>query len=222
LVKTQFVMFSSRFSRSNYSVQFRSKLNFYSPQYRQGVTSVKRGFFWNKDKGSQENQEEFDSKDRTIRELETKVTELDLYWMNLISESENVKKRMEKEVQRAQGTTIDKMVKSLFPIIDNLNICLQNRPDFTIPPHNDNTDAKVAFESLETTKKQFQTMLLDSYDISEFSPKIGENFDPMKHNAVFEVDSPNIEPGKIGVVVKNGWKRNDHLIRPATIGTVRH
>lgn len=43
-------------------------------------------------------------------------------------------------------------------------------------------------------------------------------FDPMMHNACFEMDAPeNCLPGQIGLVIKTGWAKNTTLLRYALV-----
>eukprot|EP01124_Arcella_intermedia_P017517 TRINITY_DN24288_c0_g1_i1.p1 TRINITY_DN24288_c0_g1~~TRINITY_DN24288_c0_g1_i1.p1 ORF type:complete len:203 (-),score=53.88 TRINITY_DN24288_c0_g1_i1:74-682(-) len=169
-----------------------------------------------------------DLKDSRIKDLEGKIAELRAKLDTTLGEVENVKRRMTKDVHKAQEFGVDKLVKNLFSITDTLNICLQNKPDFESPQFKDNVQARVAFESIEATKKQFASVFKDSYEIEELVPPIGAQFNPMEHNALFEVDTPVDpngnpigKPGQIGMVVKTGWKRKDVLLRPASVGTIK-
>eukprot|EP01125_Pyxidicula_operculata_P003111 TRINITY_DN1331_c0_g1_i3.p1 TRINITY_DN1331_c0_g1~~TRINITY_DN1331_c0_g1_i3.p1 ORF type:complete len:145 (-),score=44.15 TRINITY_DN1331_c0_g1_i3:71-505(-) len=131
---------------------------------------------------------------------------------------------MIEDVVKAKEFGVEKLVKSLLNVTDTINYCIQYKPNFSQPPHSENINAKLAFDALEATKKQMSTLFKNSYELEEFSPQIGDSFDPMQHNALFEVDPPagkKIKAGKIGLVVKSGWKRKQTLLRPANVGVVR-
>eukprot|EP01123_Difflugia_compressa_P002154 TRINITY_DN12879_c0_g1_i1.p2 TRINITY_DN12879_c0_g1~~TRINITY_DN12879_c0_g1_i1.p2 ORF type:complete len:242 (-),score=34.39 TRINITY_DN12879_c0_g1_i1:122-847(-) len=185
------------------------------------VQCVRRFFF-----RSFRTQEEsvVDPLDDKIKDLEQRAKALNEMWKNSLHDVENVKQRMSKDLHKAQDFGVEKFVRNLFSVIDTLNICLQNKPDFNSPQFKHNSSARSAFESIETTKNQFCSVLKDSYGIEEVVPALGDNFDLTQHHALFEVEPPpdsSIEPGKIGLVVKSGWKRKDVLLRPASVGTVK-
>jgi len=161
-------------------------------------------------------------RDQKIEELTKTVIELRNNIKLGMAEVENTRKRLQKEVDKAKEFGVEKLVKNLFSVTDTINICLQNKP---VMQENENVDAVIAFEALETTKKQLLSVFKDSYGIEEFIPTIGDPFDPMHHNALFEVDPrekhPEATPGTIGLVVKSGWKRQHQLLRPAGVGVVK-
>eukprot|EP01124_Arcella_intermedia_P035602 TRINITY_DN911_c0_g1_i1.p1 TRINITY_DN911_c0_g1~~TRINITY_DN911_c0_g1_i1.p1 ORF type:complete len:267 (-),score=67.97 TRINITY_DN911_c0_g1_i1:104-904(-) len=163
-----------------------------------------------------------DNRDQKIEELTKTVIELRNNIKFGMAEVENTRKRLQKDVDKAKEFGVEKLVKNLFSVTDTINICLQNKP---VMKENENVDAVIAFEALETTKKQMLSVFKDSYAIEEFIPTIGDPFDPMHHNALFEVDPPQnhpeATPGTIGLVVKSGWRRNHQLLRPAGVGVVK-
>jgi len=164
----------------------------------------------------EELKKEIDPKDEKIATLNQQIVDLRNNLKIALAEIENVRKRLQKEVDKAREFGVEKLIKNLFPVIDTINICLQNKPNFSDKEVGANVEAKIAFDALESTKTQFLTIFKDSYGIEEYVPKMGETFDPMIHNALFEVDPPegtNIPPGTIGVVAKYGWKRNGILLR---------
>jgi len=124
---------------------------------------------------------------------------------------------------KANDFGVEKLFKKLVAFTDTLSICIQNKPNFEDAKYNDNAHAKAAFDGIETTRYQFLEIVKE-FKLAEFKPELGDQFDPMKHDAIFQVDSPpglNLSPNKIGVVVKSGWLHGETLIRPATVGVVR-
>eukprot|EP01126_Amoeba_proteus_P033693 TRINITY_DN3319_c0_g1_i3.p1 TRINITY_DN3319_c0_g1~~TRINITY_DN3319_c0_g1_i3.p1 ORF type:complete len:151 (+),score=20.66 TRINITY_DN3319_c0_g1_i3:455-907(+) len=144
-------------------------------------------------------------------------------WKAATAETENVKRIMKRDVARAHENAVDKLAKKLFSMSDTLDICIQNKPDFTIQPHKDNIHAQRAFDGLLATKDLF-LKILKEMNIEEVTPKPGEAFDPHFHDALFEIEAPansGAGPGTIGLVLKTGWKRDSALLRPASVGVVR-
>jgi len=161
---------------------------------------------------------------KVIKDMEKTIEELKAGWKIALAEQDNIRKRSQKEIEKAREFGVEKLCKHLFNVNDTVNIILNNKPNFELPYNKDNSHAKSAFEGLEQVKNQFVGALRDAYEIEEVYPELGENFDPLQHNALFEVDAPvgkNIQPGQVGLVVKSAWKRKGTLLRPASVGVVK-
>lgn len=164
-----------------------------------------------------------DMKDEKIEELEKLVRELRNNWKLALADAENIKKIAARDVEKARDFGIEKLVKQLMGVVDTLDIVVQNKPDFELEENKNNELAKSAFLAIDAIYKQF-FQVFGNYGLVEVRPKIGDSFDPMLHNALFEVDAPpgsDAKPGTIGLFVKSGWKRKDILIRPANVGVVK-
>ena len=48
-----------------------------------------------------------------------------------------------------------------------------------------------------------------------------EKFDHNFHEAMFEVESPDREPGTVVQVVQRGYRIHDRLLRPARVGVAK-
>jgi len=172
-----------------------------------------------------------DPETKKIIELELKakglleeVDELRLIIDDTRFEVTNAQKRAKRAVENAKEFCIEQLCSRLFMTCDTLNIILQNKPNFDLPKHRQNQLAKIAFDGAQQVKTLFAQAMADSYEIVEFMPEIGAVFDPMYLNAVCEVDAQDdtdLAPGRIGLVVKSGWKRKNLLLRPAAVGVVR-
>jgi len=128
---------------------------------------------------------------------------------------------MLKEISRTQEQASDRLAISLFPVSDTIDYCLRHRPDFESDELKDNLEAKGAFDGLEAGKRQFVSAMR-TLNIGEIVPQVGDQFDPMMHNACFEVDAtPSASTGQVGVIVKTGWAKNNTLLRAADVGVVK-
>ena len=59
------------------------------------------------------------------------------------------------------------------------------------------------------------------HGIRRIEPAPGEPFDPNQHQAMFEVDGSECEPGTIAQMVLPGYAYHERLIRPAFVGVAR-
>jgi len=158
------------------------------------------------------------SKEQIIARLEEQIAEVKSNWQSALAETDNVTKKMLKDVATTRESAADKLAVNLFPVADTLEFCIRNRPDFE---GDENVEAKGAFDGLEAAKRQFVTAMR-SLSVNEIVPAVGDEFDPMIHNACFEVeDSPNAAPGQVGLVIKTGWSKGNTLLRAADVGVAK-
>lgn len=153
-----------------------------------------------------------------IENLKKNINDMKYNWRLALADTDNLTKKSHKEVALAREAGADNIIKKLFPITDNIDYCLKYKPDFSLPEFADNLQARGAFDGLEAAKKQFCNTLM-SYDTTEIYPMIGEKFDPLHHEAVFQMEGG--EPGTIGEVMKNGWIKRGILLRPASVGVYK-
>ena len=73
--------------------------------------------------------------------------------------------------------------------------------------------------------KTLSSVLEDNKNnIEKMAEKINsldQNFDPNLHQAMFEVENPDKQPGIITEVVQEGYRIGDRLLRPAMVGVVK-
>jgi molecular chaperone GrpE len=168
-------------------------------------------------------EEKKDMKSEKIEELEKLVQDLKHNWKLALADAENIKKIAARDVEKAREFGIEKLVKQLMTVTDTLEITLQNRPNFDSEEHKSNAIAQNAFIAIDAINKQFHATF-SNYGMVEVKPAVGDPFDPLLHNALFEVDPPansDAKPGTVGLIVKPGWKRKDTLFRPAAVGVVK-
>lgn len=80
-----------------------------------------------------------------------------------------------------------------------------------------------ALRSLHTGVSMTQAELLKTFKrhgVEMFDP-MGEQFDPDKHEAVFQAPCVGKEPGTVFDVQKTGYTLNGRLLRAAQVGVVK-
>lgn len=159
-------------------------------------------------------------KDKQIALLSDKITEMKANWQRSLADTDNVTKKMHKDVAHAKDTATEKMVRQLLVVSDTLDFCLRNKPNFESPELLENSEAKGAFDGLEASKKHF-VAALKSVNVHEIVPQVGDEFDPQIHNACFQVETEGVKPGQIGLVIKSGWVKENMLLRAADVGVVK-
>ncbi|NNB86875.1 nucleotide exchange factor GrpE [Corallococcus exiguus] len=124
---------------------------------------------------------------------------------------ENYRKRAQKEKEDVQKFGVEKLLKDLLPVVDNMDRALDaasKSPDF------DSFQKGVAM-----TRKSFEDSL-GRHGVKGFSAK-GQPFDPRLHEAIQQVESADVPAGHVLFEVTRGFYLNDRLVRPAMVVVAR-
>ncbi|KAH6944923.1 hypothetical protein HPB50_006239 [Hyalomma asiaticum] len=133
-----------------------------------------------------------------------------------LAENENLRMRMQKQIEEARVFGIQKFCKDLLDVADVLSSALSSVPKEAVTP--DNPHLQNLYTGLEMTEAQLQTVFR-RHGLTQLNP-VGMKFDPNEHQAVFVHHDETKEPGTVAVVSKIGYKLKDRTIRPAMVGVV--
>ena len=142
--------------------------------------------------------------------LEDKVKELEDRLLRSAAEVENIRKRSEKERSEAYKIGISLFVKDFVPVLDNIERALSTLKD------TDDVNYESFVEGISATEKDIIS-LLEKHGIQQINP-INEKFDPLFHEALFEAESDDHEPGFVTQVIEVGYVIDKRLIRAAKVG----
>ena len=142
--------------------------------------------------------------------LEDKVKELEDRLLRSAAEVENIRKRSEKERSEAYKIGISLFVKDFVPVLDNIERALSTLKD------TDDVNYESFVEGISATEKDIIS-LLEKHGIQQINP-INEKFDPLFHEALFEAESDEHEPGFVTQVIEVGYAIDKRLIRAAKVG----
>ncbi len=159
------------------------------------------------EQGADENSIELDGK---IKELESKL-------LTSLADSENLRKRFDREKEDLGNYVISEFAKEILAVLDNLQraMAIDNLDEVK----GKSSEISQLLEGIELTEKQIISTF-DKFRIEKIN-SIGEQFDPNLHQAMFEVESDDHEPGTIAKVVQEGYKIGERLLRPALVGVVK-
>jgi molecular chaperone GrpE len=142
--------------------------------------------------------------------LEDKVKELEDRLLRSAAEVENIRKRSEKERSEAYKIGISLFVKDFVPVLDNIERALASLRD------SNEINYESFVEGISATEKDIIS-LLEKHGIQQINP-INEKFDPLFHEALFEAESDDHEPGFVTQVIEVGYVIDKRLIRAAKVG----
>lgn len=156
-----------------------------------------------------------------LLQLETahaKANEMEDRWKRAVADSENTRNIAKKDVSNARLYALQGFSKQLLDVSDNLNRAMSSIPAEVLAEER-NSHLRALAAGVEMTSKQL-TKVFVANGIEEYA-KVGDVFDPQKHDALFEITDPNAEVGTIGEVMKTGFCLNGRVIRAAQVGTFK-
>jgi molecular chaperone GrpE len=137
--------------------------------------------------------------------------------LRTLAEMENLRKRTEREVADARAYGVTGFARDVLAVADNMHRALE-----TLGPElREQADAKLTalIEGVELTERELMKVL-EKNGVTKFSPQ-GEKFDPNVHQAMYEVQEPNVPPGHVAQVIQAGYMLGDRVLRPALVAVVK-
>lgn len=146
-------------------------------------------------------------------DFEKKVADLKDQLLRAIAETENTRKRAQKEKEETAKYAIANFARDLVSVVDNLNRALETikGDDLNLSP-----EVKSLKEGILMTEKDL-LKTLEKYGIKKIHP-LGEKFDHNFHQAMFEGESEDHGEGHVMHVMQAGYTLHDRLLRPALVG----
>jgi molecular chaperone GrpE len=77
--------------------------------------------------------------------------------------------------------------------------------------------ATALIEGVELTMRELLNVF-SKHGITIIAPEVGDKFDPLQHEAMFEAPVPGTKAGDIIQVSAEGFMLHDRLLRPAQVG----
>ena len=156
---------------------------------------------------------ETDEPENREEELELKISELKDQLLRAVADSENIRKRSEREKEQTRRFGIANFAKDLLSIADNLGRALD-----AAPKNEDIKDDAIKnfVIGIQMTEQELQKAF-DNNNIRKIDP-IGQKFDYNFHQAMFEVEETDEVPGVVVQVLQPGYAIDDRILRPAMVG----
>jgi molecular chaperone GrpE len=147
-------------------------------------------------------------------EIDTLRTERDQFrdrFMRALADSENARKRADKDRREAENYGGSKLSRDLLPVYDNMKRALEAATE------EQKAVSAALIEGVELTMRELVNVF-GKHGIRPITPAVGDRFDPKKHEAMFEAPLPNTQAGSIIQVSTEGFMLHDRLLRPAQVG----
>ena len=142
-----------------------------------------------------------------IDRLTTEVSSLKDELLRAKADTDNVRKRGQRDVEAAHRYGLEKLIQSVLPVKDTIDMGLEAASEAT--------DIGAIREGMGLTGKIFEEFL-EKLSVVAVNP-IGEKFYPEFHQAMTTEISVQDDEGMVIRVMQKGYLLNDRLIRPALV-----
>lgn len=166
----------------------------------------------NNDNSSEEIQNEdsasgAESSPEESSELKDQIEKLQSDILYLKADFENYKKRMIKERSDVMKYGSENLIIALLDLLDNFDRAMS----MEIKPENIQSFA----DGIKMISSEFRNVL-NRFGVTEVKA-LGENFDPVHHEAMGTEPTDEYKPGSISKVFTKPYKLHDRLIRPGKV-----
>jgi molecular chaperone GrpE len=148
-----------------------------------------------------------------IAGLHEQVADLKDRYLRAVAETENVRRRAEREKADAAQFAFSRFAREMLNIVDNFARATDAlKPDVraTIP-----NAAMPIIEGIEATQRELLA-ILERNGIKRIEAK-GQRFNPNLHQAIAEVPGTDVPPGHVIDVVQSGYMIGERLLRAAMV-----
>lgn len=123
----------------------------------------------------------------------------------------NYRQRVEKEREDAHRNMVERAMRNLLPIIDDLSLAIQHTPH--------NTEEASWFEGVRLIERRLHA-LLELEGVTRMDAE-GKPFDPWQHEALFMIDTLDGESGIVVDVIRPGYNIQDRILRTAQVSVTQ-
>lgn len=148
-------------------------------------------------------------------ELQIQLDEMKNNWLRAVADLENFRRRAAREKEEALKYGSVNFARDIVSIVDNIQRALGSCPLSDGLPE--------AIKSLIAGVEMIGTEVHNAFERQNIKKinTLGEKFDPNLHQAMFEVETIEKEPGTIVEVFQDGYILHDRLVRPAMVGVAK-
>ncbi|AFJ46064.1 nucleotide exchange factor GrpE [Shimwellia blattae] len=163
-----------------------------------------------------ENANTVDPRDERIANLEAQLAEVQQHERDALlrakAEMENLRRRTEQDVEKAHKFALEKFVNELLPVIDSLDRALE-------VADKNNPDLAPMVEGIELTRKSMLDVVR-KFGV-EVVGEVNEPFNPDVHQAIAMVESDEVAPNHVLMVMQKGYTLNGRTIRAAMVSVAK-
>ena len=133
-----------------------------------------------------------------------------------LAEAENTRRRSIKDLEQSRKYGHLSFSREMLSVVDSLESAVKS-----IPKNKEELtdELKNFILGVEMTLEQLK-QVFSNHNITRIDPE-GEVFDYNVHQAMFEKETNDFDPGTIVEVMQPGWTLHERLLRPAMVGVAK-
>ena len=135
--------------------------------------------------------------------------------LRALADAENVRRRADRATQDARNFAVADLSRELLTVVDNLRRATAAAEDQAV----DSAGAAPLVEGIQAIERALMATL-ERFGVRRIEARESP-FDPLRHEAVMEVDDPGLAPGSVVDVMEEGYTIHDRLLRPARVSVTR-
>ena len=151
------------------------------------------------------------SKEELSLLLEDARSKADEHWDQLVrarAEIDNLKKRHQRDLEKAHKFSLERFVSALIPVRDSMELGLE-------AARGEGADLDKFHEGAELTLKLLSDVMT-KLEVEQVDPT-GQPFNPELHQAMSVETREDLPPNTVATVVQKGYTLNGRLVRPAMV-----
>ncbi len=159
---------------------------------------------------------EVDARDERIANLEVQLAEVQERERDALlrakAEMDNLRRRTEQDVEKAHKFALEKFVNELLPVLDSLDRALE-------VADKDGAGMAAMIEGIELTRKSMLDVVR-KFGVDVVGD-INVPFNPDVHQAIAMVESDEVSPNHVLMVMQKGYTLNGRTIRAAMVSVAK-
>jgi len=147
-----------------------------------------------------------------LAELQVRAAKADEHWERLLrtaADFDNFKKRAAREKQEGIQFANEGLLNKLLPVLDSLDKAVTAAQSAT-PEANE-----ALHEGVNMISRQLKSVLAEA-GLEEVDA-MGQLFDPHLHEAISQLETPEVPPDHVAQQLRKGYLLRGRLLRPATV-----
>ena len=149
--------------------------------------------------------------------LEDKLKEAQDKILRALAETENQRRRFEKETKEAFEYGGFNLARETLSVLDNLQRAYQSiKNEESLK---DSKDLNKFLQNIEVIEKDLIT-IFEKNNIKKINC-LNEKFDPNSHQAMLEIENEKVNPGTILQEIQPGYFYKDKLLRPSFVAVAK-
>ncbi len=143
-----------------------------------------------------------------VAELESKLQDAEARALRAMADFQNFQRRAANNEIEARKQGVTAVVTGLLPVLDNFELALQQKQA--------GGNADQILGGVEMVKAEL-LRALEMQGVTPIRPEPGDELNPGAHEAVSQMPTEGVEPGRIAQVFQVGYTLGERVLRPAKV-----